>query len=440
MKSHTLLILVLTIGLSDLRAVPAHAGPPHLVFILADDLGYGDLGCYGCPDIRTPCLDRLAREGVRLTDCYANAPICSPTRAAFLTGRYQQRIGLEDALYYQELGRGLPPDGETVADALRSAGYATALAGKWHVGYDLERQPNAQGFDRFFGLLGGNHHYFHHVDRIGVPDLFLDGEPAQREGYSTELITDQAIEYLRTLTPKRRTFLFLSYNAPHFPFQGPNDRDRIVEPKQPSWQQGDRPTYVSMVESLDAGVGRVLEEIDRLGIRDETLIVFTSDNGGDKHSRNTPLSEGKGSLAEGGLRVPGIARWTGRIPAGTVSSQVAITMDWAATFRRSAGLPADPEREDGMDLLPQLAGEATAVGRTLFWRRMKGPIRKQVNEGRAVRSGDWKLIEMKSGERRLFHLADDLGEEHNLIAVEANRAGELAAQLDVWEGDLPQSP
>ena len=416
----------------------ATATLPHLVFILADDLGYGDLGCYGAPDIRTPNLDRLAREGVRLTDCYASAPVCSPTRAAFITGRYQQRIGLEDALYYQELGRGLPERGHTLPGALRQRGYATALSGKWHLGYDPKRRPNARGFDHFFGLLGGNHHYFEHMDRIGVPDLFLDDRPIEREGYSTDLITAQAIRYLRELTPRAPTFLFLSYNAPHFPFQGPDDRAKPVQPRKKNWQQGDRETYVAMVERMDHGIGEVLKEIDRLGLQERTLVVFTSDNGGDVHSRNAPLAGGKNMMLEGGVRVPGIARWSGVIPAGTVSSQVCITMDWAATFRRAAGRSVDPRREDGIDLLPVLRGERRPIIRDLFWRRVKGPIRKKVDEGRAVRSGDWKLIEMKSGDRQLFNLAEDIGETRNLITKHPVIARRLAVKLDHWEADFEQ--
>jgi arylsulfatase A-like enzyme len=422
-------------GLVLAVAANLSGAPPHLVFILADDLGYGDLGCYGCPDIRTPHLDRLAREGTRLTDGYANAPVCSPTRAAFVTGRYQQRIPLEDALYYQEQGRGLPLSGGNLAWDLKRQGYATALIGKWHLGYDAGRRPNDQGFDRFFGLLGGNHHYFRHMDRIGVPDLFSDRRPVQMEGYSTDLITEEAIRLLRETALDRPIFLFLSYNAPHFPFQGPDDREKPVIPRTQNWQTGDRATYVSMVESLDAGIGRVLAEIDRLGLRDETLIVFTSDNGGDIHSRNAPLARGKNSLWEGGVRVPAIVRWPGVVPAGIVSSQAAITMDWSATFRRAAGLPADAKAEDGIDLLPLLQA-ATTIDRDLFWRRVKGPIRKKVDEGRAIRSGAWKLIEMKSGERHLFDLRDDIGEEREVLSRRPDIAHRLASKLDEWEAGL----
>ena len=428
-----LLLVALSVG-AKLHAQDA-AKPstlPNIVFILADDLGYGDPGCYGYDDIRTPHLDQLAAEGVLFTDFYANAAVCSPTRAAFLTGRYQQRIGLDNALYYQEMGRGLPKDGETIADALRSVGYATGLSGKWHVGYDRQRQPRQQGFDHFFGLLGGNHHYFKHMDRIGVPDLWLNNKAIQREGYSTDLITEDAIAFIETHHEKP-FFLYLSHAAPHFPWQGPNDRDKVIKPKDKTWQQGDRKTYVAMVESMDRGIGKVLAKIDQLKLRNNTLVVFTSDNGGSTWSRNTPLRGTKSTIWEGGVRVPCLARWTGVLPRGKVTSQVGITMDWTATFRRLAGLPNCRAGEDGIDLLPILTGQMAAQDRTLFWRRKKGPVRKSVEEGLAIRQGQWKLIKQATGERHLFDLKSDVGEARNLVNKHLNLADRLEAELAAWE-------
>lgn len=393
----THLLLALTAaGLAEGSAADRTSGRPNIVFILADDLGYSDLGCYGCPDIRTPHLDRLAAEGVRFTDFYANASVCSPTRVGFLTGRYQQRLGLDNALYYQEMGRGLPEDGQTIADALCSARYATGLSGKWHVGYDRQRQPRQQGFDHFFGLLGGNHHYFDHMDRIGVPDLWLDNDAIEREGYTTDLITEDAITFIEAHQEKP-FFLYLSHAAPHFPWQGPDNREKVVKPKHESWQQGDRETYIAMVESMDRGIGRVLARLDELNLRRNTLVVFTSDNGGHTYSRNAPLHGSKATIWDGGTRVPCIARWPGTLPPGKETSQVGIIMDWTATFRRLAGLAADPAGEDGIDLLPILTGKEPQRDRTLFWRRKKGPVRKSVEEGRAVRQGPWKLVEQATG-------------------------------------------
>jgi N-acetylgalactosamine-6-sulfatase len=410
--------------------------PPNIVFILADDLGYGDLGCYGVEDIRTPHLDKLAADGVRFTDFYANGAVCSPTRVAFLTGRYQQRVGLDNALYYQEMGRGLPTDGETIADALRSVGYATGLSGKWHVGYDHQRQPLQQGFEHFFGLLGGNHHYFEHMDRIGVPDLWLGNEPVDREGYTTDLITEDAVAFIKR-NQEQPFFLYLSHAAPHFPWQGPDDADKVVQPKKKSWQQGDRATYAAMVESMDTGIGRVLETLDTLGLREETLVVFTSDNGGHTYSRNTPLRGDKAEIWDGGTRVPCIACWPGKLPSGETTAQVGITMDWTATFRRLAGLEEDPNGEDGIDLLPMLARHGPKRERSLFWRRKKGPVRKLVEEGRAIRQGRWKLVEqIASGERFLFDLDADPTETQNLIAEHPELARSLHDQLDAWEASV----
>ncbi|HJN12373.1 MAG: sulfatase [Pirellulaceae bacterium] len=430
----TFLIVLLLAPLTGTYAEDAAkpSTPPNIVFILADDLGYGDLRCYGSVDIRTPHLDQLAEEGVRFTDFYANAAVCSPTRIAFLTGRYQQRLGLDNALYYQEMGRGLPIDGETIADALRSAEYATGLSGKWHVGYDRQRQPRQQGFDHFFGLLGGNHHYFEHMDRIGVPDLWLDNSAINREGYSTDLITEDAIAFIEK-HDKKPFFLYLSHAAPHFPWQGPDDHDKVVRPKHKSWQQGDRKTYIAMVESMDRGIGKVLAKLDEFNLRNNTLVVFTSDNGGHTWSRNTPLRGSKATIWEGGVRVPCLARWPGRLPQGKVTSQVGITMDWTATFRRLAGLGRDRAGEDGIDLLPVLTGKAPARQRTLFWRRKKGPVRKNVEEGLAVRQGRWKLIKQATGERYLFDLKSDVGETRNLVEEHPELAARLDAELVAWE-------
>ena len=413
---------------------------PNIVFIMADDLGYGDLGCYGATDIETPHLDRLAAEGIRMTDFYANGAVCSPTRIAFLTGRYQQRLGMDNALYYQEMGRGLPEEGLTIGDALGSAGYMTGLSGKWHVGYDYERQPNQQGFHHFFGLLGGNHHYFEHMGRIGVPDLWLNNEPIQREGYTTDLITEDAIAFIER-EQESPFFLFISHAAPHFPWQGPDDAAKDIRPKHKSWQLGDRETYIAMVERMDEGIGQILAKIESAGLREKTLVVFTSDNGGHIYSSNAPFREGKSSIWEGGTRVPCIVRWPGVISAGEVSNQMGITMDWTATMLRMADLGSDPDGEDGVDLMPLLTGELPRQSRTLFWKRKKGPVRKSIEEGRAVRQGAWKLVEQsEGGEQFLYNLESDPGETANRIARQPELARTLSRLLDDWEAEVYGGP
>ncbi|MCB1231488.1 MAG: sulfatase [Verrucomicrobiae bacterium] len=429
----------LLIALLVLAAVPlamaADERPPNLVFILADDLGYGDPGCYGAPDIRTPNIDRLAAEGVRFTDFYANGAICSPTRIAFLTGRYQQRLGMDNALYYQEMGRGLPEGGVTIASRLRQVGYATGISGKWHIGYDHERQPLQQGFDHFFGLLGGNHHYFAHMDRIGVPDLWLGNDAVEREGYSTNLFSTDAIEFVEE-NRDRPFFLYLSHAAPHFPWQGPDDVDKIVRPKKPEWQEGDRPTYIAMVERMDQTIGDLLAKLDELDLAGQTLVVFTSDNGGHTYSRNLPLRDYKGSLWEGGIRVPCIARWPGVIPAGTTTSQIGITMDWSATFAALAGNKAASDGDEGINLMPVITGKNDPIERTLFWRKRPGPVRKKVDRERAVRRGDWKYLEPAEGGPWLIDLSKDISETENHIAEHPELAAELKQKLDNWDAEM----
>tara|TARA_R110002049_G_scaffold72490_7_gene187513 strand:- start:74073 stop:75503 length:1431 start_codon:yes stop_codon:yes gene_type:complete len=452
-KLETLLIVLLTIGIASseernanaqyrdnairkMRQDPTELNCPNIVFIVADDLGYGDLGCYGCADIKTPNLDRLAESGTRFTHFYANSSTCSPTRAAFLTGRYPQRIGLDNALYYQEFGRGLEIDGRTIAHAMREAGYQTGISGKWHVGYDFERQPRQQGFDHFFGLLGGNHHYFEHMDRIGVDDLWLNDQPVARIGYTTDLLTDDSIEFIRR-NQDQPFFLYLPHVAPHFPFQGPDDQDKVVQPKKKNWQEGDRATYVSMVESMDAGIGRTLAEIDRLGLREKTLVVFSSDNGADIHGRNAPLSGLKSTIWEGGIRVCCIARWPGHIPGNQICEFPCATFDWTATIRSFTGQVS--KHDEGINLLPYLtAGEAPA-DRELFWRRKSGPKRSVKNASRTVRSGDWKLLEFVDGPAHLFDVRKDPSEQNDVIDDHPDIAKRLAASLDRWEESIEAS-
>lgn len=425
MKGLTVFFFLFVIQLS------CRADPPNFIFILADDLGYGDVGCYGATDIETPHLDRLAREGLRFTDAYANGAVCSPTRIAFLTGRYQQHYGMDNALYYQETGRGLPEDGETIADRLQEAGYTTGLSGKWHLGYDTERQPLQQGFNHFFGLLGGNHHYFEHMDRIGVHDLWQGNETVHREGYSTDLITEDAVSFIRAHR-EGPFFLFLSHAAPHFPWQGPDDKDKDIRPKHKSWQIGDRETYIAMVESMDEGIGQVLEVLDELNLADNTIVVFTSDNGGHTYSSNAPLRGEKATLWEGGIRVPCLVRWPERIEANTTTEQVAITMDWTATFAALAGEPAISSSDEGIDLSSILTKEAKPVPRTLFWRQQPGPRRKSVPVTQAVRDGAWKYYHDDSGETFLFNLATDLSETDNVASEHPDMVETLRKRHFEW--------
>ncbi|HEY0592365.1 MAG TPA: sulfatase-like hydrolase/transferase, partial [Thermoanaerobaculia bacterium] len=344
-----------------LVAAAAPAAPPNIVVFFMDDVGYADLRIDGAVDARTPNLDRLAAEGVRLTDCYAAAPVCTPTRAAFMTGRYQHRVGLE-AVLASALGnadRGLSPREPTLPRYLHDAGYATGLFGKWHLGSRPEFRPNLHGFDEFFGFLGGALDYYSHLGEDGKHDLYENDRPVELKGYLTDAITARAISFIERHRGEP-FFLDVAYNATHWPFQPPG-----VETPEPfpagehedvlrAWSgRGTREDYVRMLERADEGIGRILATIDRLGLRENTLVIFTSDNGGEWLSHMGPLFNRKGTLWEGGLGVPCVFRWPARLPGKRVSRQPAITMDLTATILAAAGATPRADRPlDGIDLLP----------------------------------------------------------------------------------------
>ena len=416
--------------------------PPNVVLIITDDAGYGDLGSYGATDVRTPHLDALARDGVRFTDFYANAPSCTPTRAGLITGRYQQRLKLEYPLGMQLPGdwdRGLAPTGHSLPQLLKDAGYATALVGKWHLGWKPEFSPNRHGFDYFFGFKAGFIDFYEHTnpDTPGGKDLFENETAVDVPGYMTDLITDRSVRFIEQHA-RRPFFIDVAYNAPHWPYQVPDhpsvarDSARHLTPFDDSTST--RADYVAMLERVDQGVGRILAALERLGLRENTIVIFTNDNGGEWLSRNAPLFHHKLSVWEGGIRVPAIIRWPGRLPAGQVTSQVGITMDLTASILAAAGvsLPATL-RLDGIDLFPILEGRRPAVERTLFWRG--DPRRPQ----RAVRSGDWKLV-ADMGRPLLFNLRTDVGERENVIGSHPDIARRLRDLLEAWTREMDGPP
>ena len=418
---------------------PARDGQrPNIVLIVTDDVGYGDIGSYGGPDIKTPNIDRLAHEGVRFTDFYANGATCTPTRAGLITGRYQQRVLLERPLGTggRALEQGLPAAGRSLPQLLKNAGYATALIGKWHLGYKPEYRPNAHGFDYFFGFLSGYIDYYQHTGGDGRPDLFENDTPIQRDGYMTDLITEQAVRFVNQ-NASRPFFLEVTYNAAHWPYQPPDHPS--VAPRNAAHQgaaddlPATRQDYIAILERADRGVGDILTALETAGLAKNTLVIFTNDNGGEWLSRNAPLFHHKDSLWEGGIRVPAIFRWPGRVPSGKTSAQVGITMDLTASILAVTGTPVPPEAHlEGMDLIPIVTGERRAVERTLFWRILV-PGRSQ----RAVRRGDWKLlVDSDETQLLLFDLSKDIGERHDLAYAHPAIAKDLRGRIREWERDV----
>lgn len=432
-----------------LLCLPIVAATPNIVFILADDFGYGDLGCMGCPDIATPNIDRLAVEGVKFTDFYANAPVCTPTRTGFMTGRWQQRCGLEFAFGYQVEqfrrvngewvpekdihGLGLPLDEVTLAQKLKTAGYATGVFGKWHLGFKDEYNPVKRGFDEFFGELLGHCDYYGHAYYDGTHAMREGLEPVKREGYFTDLVNDRAVKFIDD-HKDRPFFLYVPHLAVHAPFQAPDAPDTPGVTKE-TMHHGSRAIYKAMVERIDQGVGRILAELERHGLTKNTLVVFSSDNGGERYSRNLPLFHHKATVWEGGIRVPCLMRWPDRLPAGKVTAQMAITMDLHATFAAAAGAATPAHKPlDGIDLMPLLTGEATPVERTFYWR-----IDRSNRKQKAVRHGRWKYINDGNTMDLLFDLEKDIGERVNVGHEQPGVLDDLKRRLKDWEAEMDAS-
>jgi N-acetylgalactosamine-6-sulfatase len=425
--------------------------------LLADDLGYADLGSYGARDIRTPHLDQLAREGVRFTHFYSNGPECSPTRTALLTGRYQQRVGgLECAIGIGGVGRyddairlaaqhelGLPASEPTIAGMLKTVGYATAISGKWHLGYEDRFAPGRHGFDHAFYCLGGGMDYFHHVEDppAYAPVLRLNGAPVSRRGYATDLFANEAERWLREQAARssgKPFFLYLPFTAPHSPFQAPDEElPAPLAADSPRWKQGNAPArvYAAMIERVDEVTGRLLGALRELQLERETIVVFMSDNGGTASARPSGLRDIKGTTFEGGIRVPCIVRWPGVLPVNVTVTHPAMTIDLTASLARAAGVSAPAGRPfDGVDILRSIERGETPPERTLFWRQRRGE-----RTWRGVREGASKFVVRQTGERReefLFDLAGDPGEKTDLLATRSAEAARLREKLAAWEREV----
>lgn len=403
--------------------------PPNVVLLMADDLGYGDLSYTGSPDIKTPNIDQLTKEGVQFSNFYSSGPVCTPTRTALMTGRYQARFkDLEGALYMDVTKVGLPEGEETIARALQRNGYTTAMVGKWHIGEEEPLQPQHFGFDDFFGFLGGNIDYFRHCRKNQIPDLWHNGEPVTDGMYMTDLITQKSNEFIRKQSEDDQPFfLYVAYNAPHWPYQGPDDEPCKADGSD--WMIGTRDHMVSMIERLDFSVGQIQKELKKQGLDDNTIIIFTSDNGGDKLARNFPFSGKKGMLRDGGIHVPLIMVWPGKIEAGSVDQTPAITMDISKTIL-DVTQSSFEANSDGISLVRK---NSKNKNRCLVWR----------NEGkmeRAVRSGKWKYLrEKKDGKivEYLFNLTEDPAEAKDLKKQNPKIYKKLKKEFEKWEKEMP---
>ena len=410
---------------------------PNILFIVVDDCGYADLSCCGQTDYRTPALDHLASEGARFTQAYANAPLCTNTRVGIITGRYQYRLplGLVEPLLPDHRVRddmGIPPGYATLPELLRRAGYRTALVGKWHLGYLPRFGPLKSGYDTFFGVMGAFTGYYTHSGDDGELDLYEGETTIDEVGYVTDLLSDRATEHVER-AGDAPWFLSLHYTAPHWPWSAPSvEADaRAREVDRAEWAEGGSPRiYAEMMGILDAGIGRVMDAVRRSG-RD-TLVVFTSDNGGERYSKMWPFVGRKWDLLEGGLRVPQVVWWPGRVAAGLVSDQVTISMDLTATCLAAAGVAPDPMHPpDGLDLLPLLAGNVP-MERALFWRLAN-------RQQRAVRRGNWKYLKVREQEF-LFDLAWDPRERANFGRKRPELLDELRVLWEAWERNMLPIP
>ena len=433
-------------GLGALALLPAATGaaraadgpPPNILFILADDMGYADLGVYGQRDYATPELDHLAAQGIRFTQGYANSAVCSATRFGLITGRYQYRLrgGLEEPLGGVDTP-GLPPEHPTLPSLLKQRGYRTALYGKWHLGSLPRSSPLKSGYDEFFGNWGGALDYFTH--RTGTdpkqPSGLYEGEvPVEVAGYYTDLLANRAQAFLRQQRPGQPFLLSLHFPAPHWPWEGPGDEAVARQLKNLShYDGGSLRKYGEIVAALDAAVGRVLRTLAEQGLADNTIVVFTSDNGGERFSNTWPFTGQKSELLEGGIRVPTLLRWPARVAPGQVSEQVLISMDWLPTLLAAAGTaPRADYPSDGLNLLPQLLGQAPVVTRTLHWRY-------KARQQRALRQGDWKYLQI-AGNEFLFNLAQDSRERANLAEREPQRLAALRAEWEAWNATMLPIP
>ncbi|MGI9152191.1 MAG: sulfatase family protein [Limnohabitans sp.] len=421
---------------------------PNLIFIVADDLGFADLGCYGGRDAKfgpvSPVLDRLAANGLRLTQGYSNSPVCSPTRFAMMTARYQYRLrgAAEEPINSRSKGSttlGLPPEHPSLPSLLKASGYRTALIGKWHLGYPPTFSPLKSGYEEFYGPMSGGVDYFSHCSNNGTHDLYSGEDEHTDEGYLTDLLSKKAVDYVERMASGAAQdtpfFLSLHYTAPHWPWETREDHALAEEVKSNLFHLhgGNIHTYHRMIHHMDEGIGWVMQALERTGQLDNTLVVFTSDNGGERFSDNWPLVGGKMDLTEGGIRVPWIAHWPAVIAAGGVSQQHCMTMDWSATLLELGGATPDAHYPlDGVSLVDVLRDASHTFDRPLHWRMNH---RGQ----RAMRQGDWKYLRV-DGNDYLFNIPADERERANLGKHQPERLQAMRQAWENWEATMPPIP
>ena len=420
----------------------ANSTRPNVVFIVADDLGYADLGCYGGRNAAfgpvSPVLDGLAARGIKFLQGYSNSSVCSPTRFALITGRYQYRlrVAAEEPLSGNTQTLGLPPEHPTLPSLLKAHGYRTALVGKWHLGALPNFGPLKSGYEEFYGPMSGGVDYFSHVSSRGSHDLWLDESSCPQEGYLTDLLSRRAVDYVERMAQQEAPFfLSLHYTAPHWPWETRDDLQLSKELAGKIYhvEGGNIETYRRMIHHMDEGIGWVVDALRKHDLLDNTVIVFTSDNGGERFSDNWPLVGGKMDLTEGGIRVPWIAHWPAVIPAGAISEQHCMSMDWTATVLDAANIPADPAYPlDGISLIDVLRKPDIEFLRPMYW-RMKH------RDQRAMREGDWKYLRVDDNDY-LFNIAVDERERANLGAKEPARLGTMRSAWEAWNASMLAIP
>jgi len=416
---------------------------PNLIVIMADDLGYADVGFNGCTDIPTPHIDRIANNGIKFTNGYTTYSVCSPSRAGFITGRYSQRFGYERNVQYQpgDSLMGLPQDEETLAEVLRVCGYTSGIIGKWHLGAHISNHPLNRGFDEFFGHLGGGHSYF--PENLTIEDsysihtekesyrtyIMRNHEAVKTKGYLTDEFSDEALRFVETYK-EEPFFLFLSYNAPH----GPLEATEKYLSRFAHMNDGKRKTYAAMVSAVDDGVGALLDKLEELDLDNNTMVVFLSDNGGPETrngSDNGVLREGKGSVYEGGFHVPFVMQWKGELDPGIYEHPVSA-LDIFATITALSGAPVNPEKPlDGVNLIPFLKGEDTSAPHRAIY------LRKYDDKKFAVRMGDFKIVTHDNAEiTELYNLEKDLSESTDLAGSYPQKLNELDSVRKAWNKEL----